>query len=260
MLTLNKAKPEQLDKNKNRSIKAMERYYPLYLENSKDIDLSNRIRRNSEELGYIYYQQEQPEEAVRYFRLCAEAAAAYYTHKPTPSSGPAGARSPWPFYELLCVAIAFGSADDQLAFCRVEEIIYFNQDKEENRVHHQYVADAIALLKDVISDRPVAEESLKALLEATNHPKRNKDEQRFVAPVVRGIIALLQGDKDAWDKAVQLCLDCHLSEVKSGDYRMKKNGFICMPGMALIKMGLAKGWKTDIDSLYLPLALLEENV
>ena len=258
MLNLNKIKQEWLADDLNRATRVTNKFYPQYLEAPQEVNFSEKIAKQSANLGYINYQQEQSGEAINFFQRSADAATAWFCHEALPEPG--RSRQPWQFLQYFYIVIAFGSEKDQHSFSQVDENIYFYQEDAENKAFHQYVADVVAFFKDIVAGQPVSADRVQALIEASNQTKRNKDEQSFVVPVVNGMVALLQENKGAWCEAVQSCLDRHLKQVKSGDYRDDIEGFICMPGMALIKMGTAKGWKTDIDSLYLPLALLKESV
>lgn len=87
--------------------------------------------------------------------------------------------------------------------------------------------------------------------------KPNRDEHIYLYPVAAGIIALCEGDQSQWRRALLLCLQNHITEVKNGTLVRSYEGMICMPGMFLLKLGTEHGFKSDIASDYLPRLLLK---
>jgi len=255
-LKLNNYREDFIEYNFSRSIKLMEKFYPEFKKNKHEERLNHRIVTASSIFGYLYYQKEQSADSRKYFKIAAEALSNEFYYVPAPTEGHQ-TRNPWAFIEAINIISSFGNNEDIARLCDVEESKYHNYPEEQNKKDCQFLADYVSAAKSYLSTGTVDTSSLSNLVDAANLGKRTKEEQHFVVPVVKGLNALVKNDQSNWQAAVQESLDAHLKEVKTGEYRKNYRGFICMPGMMLLKLGQDKGWNADIDSLYLPLTLLE---
>jgi len=239
------------------SFKVLEKFSADYFVRKDEEMLCSRIYNATSTLGYINYQQELAAlECTQYFRTAAEACIYEFSAREIPTADHQ-TRNPWDLAHELPIIGCFGAVDDFERLASIEEIKYFHYPNEDSRRKTQFVADYVSAVKSYLSTNTVEASFISALVKAANEGKRIKEEQRFIVPVVKGLDALVSNNEAGWQAALQESLDAHLKEVKTGSYRQDYKGFICMPGMMLAKLGMEKGWKVDIDSLYLPLALLE---
>ena len=254
-LKLNKVKNDYLDRSRSRSERAIENNFPLYRDNKTDLKLVHRILLSSKNLGHIYYQQEEEKQSSMHLKLAAEAAANDLFLQDLPEIIE-HTRTPWIYIKAIELAVSFGNENDLKTLTKIEDIKFIHG-TPEHVAKCQLLAYTAFALRAFLKSGSVESSLLTDLVALSESKNVNREEKHFIVPVVHGLKALLEEDKDAWEASVQEALDAHLKEVKSGDYRDDIDGFICMPGMMLIKLGADKGWQSTIDSLYLPKQLME---
>ena len=262
MLNLNKVNLDLVKEDFELNIEVIGKFYPSYADkifsDASDFDkeyLSEKISNCAGELGYIYYQREDEDQSKYYLGVQSEALSRKLFYQKPPEIVE-HTRTPWEYIEALELVISFGNENDLEILTKIEDIKFIHGTPEEVE-ECKFLAYTAFALRAFLKSGSVESSLLTDLLALSESKNVNREEKHFIVPVVHGLKALLEKDKDAWDASVQEALDAHLKEVKSGDYRDNVDGFICMPGMMLIKLGADKGWQSTIDSLYLPKQLME---
>jgi hypothetical protein len=255
-LQLNKLPLDIIEEDLEDSLEIVDMFWPKAQQSQEDYQLNYKVTTCASEAGYMSYQQEDISKSKINFCIAAESASKNFYYQPEPTE-PEQTRNPWSFFSTMNLVICFGSDNDINALNQVAEKKYHNYPTESDKAQCQFLADSIAAIKSYLSTGTIDSGALSSLLEDAYQSNRNKEEQTFVVPVVKGLNALINNNEDEWQAAIQESLDAHLREVKTGDYKKSHEGFICMPGLALIKLGAKKGWSNSIDSLYLPTQLLD---
>ncbi|MGH1485267.1 MAG: Imm49 family immunity protein [Cellvibrionaceae bacterium] len=253
-LQLNNFPLDQLEKELIRANKVIDKFWPEAQANIMDDKLNHKLARSFSKLGYSLYQQEDPTASKENFALAAITSCREHHYKPTPTEEHE-TRNAWPFLSTLNLAACFGTENEIELLIQTEEIKYHHYPNEPTL--NQFLADTITVMKSYLATGKVDKDTLTTLVETAQQNNRSKEEQTFVVPTIKGLNALLNNDVSNWQASIQDSLDGHLREVKTGDYRKDEKGFICMPGLALVKLGINKGWKNTIDSPYLPTQLLD---
>ncbi|MAD47326.1 MAG: hypothetical protein CMI02_05190 [Oceanospirillaceae bacterium] len=254
-LNLNKIKEAYQDKVLERGFKVFDKFFSDYESDKTKVDITTRISEYSKNLGFIFYQQEDNDRSRRYLKIAAEASA-YELFYQEPPQIIEHTRTPWEYIEALEIVTSFGSMEDLNMLLDVDEIKFFHGTAEELE-ECQFLADTAFWLREYLSNETLEKGLIDKLIKLSVSKRIGREEKHFVVPLVNGLKALVEDDRNSWNASIQQALDAHLKEIKSGDYRDDIQGFICMPGMMLIKLGANKGWHTDIDSLYLPKQLME---
>jgi len=220
-------------------------------ENIEDVKINKRVSRVSALLGYMVYQQEMGTSAD-YFKISCRTITRVFTYIEEPQYEHQ-TRNPWGYFKSLNIVIAFGEAVDRNQIIKTNEIKYYHM----MPAGLEYMSLYLKLIKSYLADESVGSELVARLNDESFVSKNNKEVTLFVKPMCDGLIALIDNDETAWLATLNLCLENHLFLVKRGDYRKDECGFICMPAMALAKLGFEKGYKITVDSLYLPIQLME---
>jgi len=217
----------------------------------EDAETNKRVARSFEELGYMTYQQEL-DTSTKYFKITSRTMTRVFTYIEEPQED-WQTRSPWELFKPLNIVIAFGEMVDRNQIIKTKEskYNYMMQGKLE------YITLYLRLMKSYLADESIDPDLVSRLNDKQFITKNNKEITLYVKPMCDGLIALINNDETAWLAALNLCLENHLFLVKRGDYKKHFRGFICMPGMALAKLGHEKGYKIEVDSLYLPIQLME---
>ncbi|WP_165419208.1 Imm49 family immunity protein [Corallincola spongiicola] len=213
----------------------------------------HRVTVAANKLGYISYLKESPIiEIKKYFSLAGSAGLA--KHNLRELDLPIGqTRSAWGFYENLNVLICFATDEELRLASEVNSLKY---DYPGNEEKPWLLVRYIAVLKNYLADKPVLDTELAALLEECELPSRTKEEQVYVVPMIRGLVALFHDNETQWQEAISECVERHIDEVKNGDLKQSYDGYFSMPALALAKLGLSKGWKPSVESVYLPVSLI----
>ena len=111
-------------------------------------------------------------------------------------------------------------------------------------------------MKQYLESNSISNESIERLSRDISISAHSRDVNIYAIPVAEGFIALNSNNQELWSEAIAKTLENHVSETKTGELKTDYEGFICLSGLALIKLGLDKGWRAHIDSPYLPTALM----
>lgn len=254
-LELNKINENYFNSEFELAHEVMDKFYPQYKHDKEIVRTNHRIANSSGVLGRIYYQQEDASKSRKYLKLASEALANEIFHEEKPQIIE-HTRTPWIYIKAIELAVSFGNKYDIDLLTSIEDIKFIHG-TPEHVAKCKLLAYTAFALRAFLKSGSIESSLLTDLVALSESKNVNREEKHFIVPVVHGLQALLEEDKNAWDASVQEALDAHLKEVKSGDYRDDVDGFICMPGMMLIKLGADKGWQSTIDSLYLPKQLME---
>jgi len=235
----------------DRCQRCLNRFLPEADENIEDVNVNERVASSSEDLGYMVYQQESGS-SRDYFKITSRTITRVFTYIEEPQDKE-HTRSPWEYFDPLNIVIAFGEMADRKQLIKTKEIKYNHNMRSEL----EYVVLYLRLINSYLADTSIDPDLVARLNDKKFIAKNNQEVTSYVKPMFDGLMALIDDNEQNWLAAVNLALENHLSLVKRGDYRKDEKGFICMPAMALVKLGIEKGYKTNIDSLYLPLNLME---
>jgi len=226
-------------------------FLPRADENIKDVKINKKAARSSENLGYMTYQQEL-DTSTKYFKITSRTMIRVFTYIEEPQED-WQTRSPWELFKPLNIVIAFGALVDRNQIIKTKESKY-NYMMQGGL---EYITLYLRLMKSYLADESIDPDLVSRLNDKQFITKNNKEVTLYVKPMCDGLIALIDNDETAWLAALNLCIENHLFLVKRGDYKKHFRGFICMPAMALAKLGFEKGYQITVDSLYLPIQLME---
>ncbi|MDC0008164.1 immunity 49 family protein [bacterium] len=95
------------------------------------------------------------------------------------------------------------------------------------------------------------------MLERASAANATKDVVTWVLPAVKGLQALISADALTLNAAVEELIKTHALHAQKDDFFSKSpNGFLCMPGLMLAKLGSEKKLACTVKSDYLPLQLI----
>ncbi|MFN8444201.1 MAG: immunity 49 family protein [Caldilineaceae bacterium] len=81
--------------------------------------------------------------------------------------------------------------------------------------------------------------------------------QALIWPLFKATQALASGDQTAWQRALEAALVAHHGYFERGDHRYDKGGFLAFYLLGLAALAKDRGLQSDIESEYLPDALLK---
>ncbi|MGA3402727.1 MAG: Imm49 family immunity protein [Acetobacteraceae bacterium] len=168
---------------------------------------------------------------------------------------PATHRSPCEAEMHINVIASFGTQDDRGRIAGLQPWQYRNPPYPE----HAALARYLAALLPYVSGAPLDHAALDAVAAACETDNATKEDRLFLLPSVRGLAAVEARDARAWNLALAQRVAAHQDEARAGDVRLLPQGFICLGGMMLAKLGRDKGMACRATSDYLPLFLLDDE-
>jgi hypothetical protein len=169
---------------------------------------------------------------------------------PTPSEH----RSPQLFKETVDLVIAFGTPALRGALREVRPLQY----RVPAYPHDDALAQLIEIVSGFAAGQPLDVEACRSVEARCEADQASRWDRLFYLPYARAVRAAAEGDAAAWNGAIALLIKAQEDEAKRGEYKRMPNGLMCLPGLAVAKLGIERGLTCNTNSDYLPLALLEE--
>lgn len=255
-LQLNKAKEEWLEDDFDSSTKALKKWKSELESPAQEKNMERIYHRLSSDgltVGLISYQRENNKQAKENLALAAVNGVRKHLTRDS-ELGEGRRRNAWSFYDAVNLGISFGGDEVRKEICATEEIKYrYPLDEKET----QLLADYLSIIKGYLANGTIDEVLAESVKQRCGGDTANKEQRQHLLPMINGVIALYHMDESLWRSAINQGLDYHTQEVNIGELQKGYEGFIYMAGMALIKLGIEKDWEANIDSLYLPINLLD---
>ena len=167
---------------------------------------------------------------------------------------PNTSRNPWTYKKALNLVACFGTLEEQKLAGTISESAYRNPPRQDNET----IATYVGVLGRFIATKDLETVLLEDLVENSSADNASKDIVTWVLPAVKGLQALILADEVALNAAIENLIKTHSHAAQKDDFYSKApNGFLCMPGLMLAKLGNEKNLACTVKSDYLPLQLLE---
>jgi hypothetical protein len=209
--------------------------------------------RLSLELGLYLYALEADEAEIR---SCFTTAAQYLSLALAGRKQDSDAdRSPYEAEQFVNVIVCFGNEADCRGIAALQPRQYRNPQHKQHEALAQYLA---TLLPQLGGGEPSAP-ALRAVLARCEARTASKEDRLFLAPSVRGLLAVVEEDESAWNLALAQLTAAHAEEARTGDFRLLPDGFVCFRALMLAKLGMDADLYCRAASEYLPVLLLADE-
>lgn len=214
--------------------------------------LLEKLAETNFELGALFYQQEaQKGEIVSHLGSAGKYYVKFLSMRDEPRE--LLSRFVGDFEKTVDLVVCFGERELRRELAGIERWQYYFPEDDAYRTR----ADYLEVEKRFVAEGVLNEAELRRLEEFCTSDKAPKEEKEFLLPKMRGLKALVNGDKAALNRAITDLIEAHKLEALGGEYRLMCDGLICLPGMMLAQLGRERNMTVTVKSDYLPLLLLE---
>jgi len=214
--------------------------------------LLEKLAESNFETGTLLYQQKEPrEEIISHLRSAAEYYIKFLSTRGEPEE--LLSRFVGNFEKTIELASCFVEKGLRRKLAGIERWQYYFPECDEYRTR----ADYLEVEKRFVANGVFDEAEFQRLEDYCSSDRASKEEREFLLPKIKGVKAIVSGDKDALNRAIENLLEAHKLEALQGVYRLMCDGLICLPGMMLAQLGRERNIAVTVRSDYLPLRLLE---
>lgn len=203
------------------------------------------------DVGLTMYQQEKSPREIRPYMVMA-ADFLLREHMVRQKPAPNTSRNPWLFKKTVELIIGWGDSEKGKALTNIEPWQYRNPPHPE----HDRISEYIKVLVNFLVERCLNVEACRSVEERLASDSASRDERSILLPGARGLRGAVEGDSKLWNDAIAELVAAHAVEAKKGEYKRSESGFICLPALALAKLGLERGLTSSVRSVYLPLEIM----
>jgi hypothetical protein len=228
---------------------------------TKDIAWRSRwLASEHKGIGLMMYQQQLDRwQIVEHLTAAATHQLRRYALVSSPTEK--GDRSWSQFDEALNLMIAFGTPEQRIAAARIAKEYYW-KDWSGRPIPAEQSSDArcvayLELLKNFAASGQFDAESCRQVKEFCLSNKSSRVEKLEILPRLQALEAVHLRDEAAWNAALEALVRYHRGEALRGEMQFHHDAFMCLPGMALGRLGLEHRMTCTVNSPYLPLHLLE---
>jgi hypothetical protein len=202
--------------------------------------------------GLILYQQEGDAREIRaYMKTAAEHLLAEHMGRGEPE--PNTHRSPRLFEKTIDLVIAFGTPEQRGALPAVQPSQYRNPPYPDD----DGLAQLIAILARYAADQTLDAEAYRTLEARLEMDQASRWDRAFYLPNARALRAAADADAKVWNDSISDLVTAHEDESRKGEYKKSELGLMCLPALAVAKLGMERGLTCLVRSEYFPLSLLE---
>ncbi|XXT18669.1 Imm49 family immunity protein [Sorangium sp. So ce429] len=256
-LKLNKISDEIVKENLEHNLAKLSELTSRGPRSSQPSDLEayfDAVGSRSRDIGLAMYQQERDQRDIR-AHLAKAADFLIREHAVRPPPAPNTSRSPWYFKQAIELGICWGDVEKRKALTSIQPWQYRNPPHTE----HDGLVEYLQLLLRFVTEQRVEPASCQPVELRFTSDTASKEEREELLPGARGLRGVAERAEDLWNEAIADLVKAHEVEAKKGEYKRSEEGFMCLPGLALAKLGMERGLTCRVRSIYLPLALLQST-
>jgi Immunity protein 49 len=220
---------------------------------SDAVRYSRRLSDAALELGLELYQQDgDVPEIRRYLGLAGKELFTVLS-----ISRPDAVLSPLEFEKALALAVGFCAPPVYENASGIPMEKFF---ADPNALaFYAVLARYLAVLRDFASTGKLNHEAWKRVeAECTRSNAARYDAQVNLAKL-NALRSIVEGDSKRFNEGIAVLVEDHENEARRGENQRSTRGFICLPALMFAHLGAARGVTCTVDSLYLPLRLLNPH-
>lgn len=162
---------------------------------------------------------------------------------------------PYEYIDILSLSIVLDDVKQAQHLAAFPRARYTTPDVEAGEVVYA-LAESIGML---VLDSGQLQERLKACKKHLASKKIIPYDKTVSEPLIAMLEALSSGDQNAFDKALEFRQKNFTRLASMPDNRYMPNAFVDIPGLALVRMALARGLVCNETGAHLPLELLQKQ-
>ncbi|QRK09609.1 immunity 49 family protein [Archangium violaceum] len=226
---------------------------PPAASDARELDRHYRsIGESSCEVGLMLYQQEKDPKQIReHLTLAGRNLLKMHAVRQKPA--PSESRILWVFEKTLSLVICFCGPAEREELLRLQPWQFRNPVEPSDDAYAGYLEQVRLYLRKSAVDPAAIEE----LIAKCSSDTASKDDRQSVLPEVQALRAVATQDTKLLDESLAEVVKAHEVQAKRGELKLRSEGFICLPAMALAKLAQERGMQCGVKSPYLPLFLLE---
>jgi|GEM_PF-6357711 len=201
-------------------------------------------------IGLRRYQLEVADETVvDAFRQAASAGSLHWAARQDPgNSNEHQTLMSWSW------VIAFGSVEERKKLSQVEQKLFATDEDKD----YTETRSLLCVLQGYLSSGQLDVKAADAIVAAASHKKASRAASITAKPYAEGLIALSQGNAEAWNVAMAALLSEHERHAFRGELVDLCDGYMAPFPLSLLRLGIERGLVCSIKSLHLPVRLVEQ--